>query len=115
LQGFSHTSNLMMLMKKSKAKQPPKTKQWSKAVTEHSHALQLKEGIFTWNDPEKIAQSLWRSALQSKERKSTPYQSAISMLNFYINRAGKNLKHAQKNIWLQAKKLLQKIAQSHPE
>ena len=51
----------------------------------------LEEGVFTWKDPKKIAKSLKNSALQSRRRKTTPYQSAMSMLNFYINRAGKNL------------------------
>jgi putative cell wall-binding protein len=70
-----------MFMKK-KIKQ--NKSKWSKKVTETSHALQLEEGIFTWKDPQKIEKSLQKSALESHERKGTPYQSAMSMLNFYI-------------------------------
>jgi len=86
-----------------------KKNKWSKKVTETSHALALEEGVFTWNDPKKIAKSLQKSALTSHERKSTPYQSAMSMLNFYINRAGKNLSQKQKKILEQAKQELKKI------
>lgn len=86
-------------------KKTPQT-QWSKTVTEHSHALDLEEGIFTWHDPKKIALSLKKSALQSHQRKSTPYKSAIAMLSFYINRAGKELSAEQKIILMQAKKEL---------
>ncbi|MCD6026004.1 MAG: hypothetical protein K0R08_523 [Solimicrobium sp.] len=79
---------------------------WSADVTQHSHALELEEGVFTWDDPLKIAESLRRSALNSTNRKGTPYQSAISMLNFYINRAGKNLNADQKAILIRAKEEL---------
>ena len=68
-----------------------KKKNWSAEVTRSSFALDLEEGLFTWNDPKKIAISLKRSAEDSIRRKTTPFQSAMSMLNFYINRAGKNL------------------------
>lgn len=64
---------------------------WSQDVTEHSNALDLDEGVFTLNDPVEIARSLKRSAERSKRRKGTPLQSAMSMLNFYINRAGDTL------------------------
>jgi len=84
-------------------------KNWSKEVTEHSFALQLEEGVFTWDNPKKIAQSLKKSAEESLNRKGTPYQSAMSMLNFYINRAGKNLKPERKKILEQAKKELRII------
>ncbi len=66
-------------------------KKWSQKVTEGSDALDLEEGVFTWNDPRRIAESLKRSADVSERRKGTPYQSAMSMLNFYINRAGHTL------------------------
>ncbi len=79
---------------------------WSKKVTEESHALDLEEGVFTWEDPKKIAKSLLQSASTSKRRKGTPLQSAMSMLNFYINRAGKNLSQKQKAILMQAKQEL---------
>lgn len=64
---------------------------WSQQVTEHSDALDLDEGVFKLDDPKQIAQSLKRSAEHSKRRKGTPLQSAMGMLNFYINRAGHNL------------------------
>jgi len=76
---------------------------WSKDVTEHSFALQLEEEVFTWGNPKKIAQSLKKSAEESLNRKGTSFQSAMSMLNFYINRAGKNLKPERKKILEQAK------------
>lgn len=78
-------------------------KKWSKKVTEESRALELEEGVFTWKDPKKIAKSLKKSALQSKARKGSPLQSAMSMLNFYINRTGKKLDKDQKKILEQAK------------
>jgi hypothetical protein len=64
---------------------------WSAEVTEHSDALDLERDIFKSNDPKKIARSLKASAEHSHRRKATPYRSAMSMLTFYINRAGKNL------------------------
>jgi Protein of unknown function (DUF3175) len=64
---------------------------WSQDVTEHSDALDLETGVFTFKDPKRIAQSLKRSAEASKRRKADPFRSAMSMLVFYINRAGKNL------------------------
>jgi hypothetical protein len=67
------------------------SKRWSRDVTEKSDALDLEPDVFTKNDPRAIASSLKRSAEQSKRRKSDPYRSAMSMLVFYINRAGKNL------------------------
>jgi hypothetical protein len=66
-------------------------KKWSGEVTEHSDALDLKDGVFKSNDPHEIAVSLKKSAEDSDRRKSSPYRSAMSMLTFYINRAGKNL------------------------
>jgi putative cell wall-binding protein len=66
-------------------------KRWSKRVTEKSNALDLEEGVFSKGDPREIAQSLKRSADRSRRRKSNPYRSAMSMLTFYINRAGKQL------------------------
>lgn len=69
----------------------PDKKRWSADVTEHSDALDLDEGVFSQDDPAKIAASLKRSAEHSHPRKGTPLQSAMSMLNFYINRAGDNL------------------------
>ena len=70
---------------------------------QRSNALDLKPDIFKSSDPHKIALSLKRSAQASKRRKGTPYQSAMSMLNFYINRAGKNLPQKRKRILERAK------------
>lgn len=78
-------------------------KKWSAHVTETSNALDLEEGVFTWKDPRKIAASLARSAQRSTRRKAEPYRSALSMLVFYINRAGINLDPGQKKILEQAK------------
>jgi hypothetical protein len=66
-------------------------RRWSAGVTKHSDALDLKSGVFTLKDPKRIAASLKRSAERSKRRKADPYRSALSMLTFYMNRAGKNL------------------------
>lgn len=86
----------------------PTTRKWSQDVTEHSDALDLEEHIFESKDPRHIADSLKRSAEASKRRKTTPYQSAMSMLNFYINRAGHNLPAAQKKVLEDAKDALRK-------
>lgn len=86
-----------------------KKKYWSGEVTKHSIALDLEEGVFTWNDPKKIALSLKKSAEESLRRKAkTPFVSAMSMLNFYINRAGKNLPTSHRKILEQAKVELRK-------
>lgn len=81
----------------------PKPAKWSQRVTERSNALDLDARVFTWKDPQKIARSLKRSAERSKRRKGTPLQSAMSMLNFYVNRAGKTLDPRQKKILNEAK------------
>jgi hypothetical protein len=78
-------------------------KKWSAEVTSHSDALDLEEDVFKSSDPAKIAASLKRSAEHSKRRKGTPLQSAMSMLNFYINRAGRNLPRKQKQVLERAK------------
>jgi Protein of unknown function (DUF3175) len=66
-------------------------KNWSAGVTRNSNALDLEPGVFEKDDPKAIARSLKRSAEQSTHRKSSPYRSAMSMLTFYLNRAGKSL------------------------
>jgi hypothetical protein len=71
-------------------------KKWSQHVTETSDALDLKKGVFAERDPRRIARSLKRSAEHSERRKSNPYRSAMSMLSFYINRAGDTLSAAQR-------------------
>lgn len=70
-------------------------KKWSQEVTEHSNAMDLEEGVFKKRSARAIAQSLKRSAEQGTRRKGTPYQSAMSMLNFYVNRAGHGLSETQ--------------------
>jgi len=89
-----------------KKKSPAKKKRWSGKVTRESHALALESGVFTRDDPKKIAQSLKRSADKSDQRKAGAYRSALSMLTFYINRAGKNLSASRKKTLNQAKTAL---------
>lgn len=72
------------------------SKRWSHRVTRESDALDLKRGVFTLRDPKRIAASLKRSAERSSRRKSGAYRSAVSMLTFYINRAGGNLSKTQR-------------------
>jgi hypothetical protein len=84
---------------------------WSSRVTKYSNALDLDQGVFTWKDPVKIAYSLKKSAEASVRKKGTPYQSAMSMLNFYINRAGRKLNNKQRQILLRAKIELRQIFQ----
>ena len=82
---------------------------WSNIVTKESDALDLEKGVFTWKNPRKIAQSLKKSAERSNRRKAPPFRSAMSMLIFYINRAGKNLDKKQLRILDQAKDELRKF------
>jgi hypothetical protein len=77
-------------------------------VTEGSDALTLDKGVFASRDPKRIAASLKRSAERSRRRKSAPFRSAMSMLTFYINRAGRNLPAARKKVLMQAKEELRK-------
>jgi len=81
-------------------------KYWSGYVTQHSNALDLEASVFTGSDPKRIALSLSKSARESSRRKGTPFQSAMSMLNFYINRAGKNLSSERRKTIQQAKEEL---------
>lgn len=78
-------------------------KRWSQHVTETSNALDLEQGVFNLRDPKAIAQSLKRSAEQSERRKADPFRSAMSMLSFYVNRAGKNLPASRRRILVRAK------------
>jgi len=82
-------------------KNPPK--RWSQRVTQESDALDLRRGVFKLTDPKKIAASLKRSAERSSRRKSGAYRSALSMLTFYINRAGKTLPKSQRDRLQRAK------------
>ena len=90
------------------------TKRWSQEVTEHSNALDLEKGVFTLKDPKKIALSLKRSAEQSHRRRSDPYRSAMSMLTFYINRAGKTLSKTEHDRLEKAKDELRKAFDRSP-
>jgi hypothetical protein len=83
-------------------------RRWSAHVTKESNALDLEPGVFTWHDPKTIAASLKRSAELSRRRKSDPYRSALSMLVFYVNRAGTNLSAVQRRTLEQAKVELRK-------
>jgi hypothetical protein len=78
-------------------------KQWSQDVTEHSDALDLEQHVFEKTDPKATAQSLKRSAGHSTRKKGTPFQSAMSMLTFYINRAGAGLSSERKTTLEEAK------------
>lgn len=86
-----------------------KKKYWSGKVTRESNALDLEAGVFTWKDPKRIGLSLKQSALESGRRKAAPFQSAMSMLNFYINRAGKNLPAGRKKVLERAKVELRRL------
>lgn len=84
-------------------------RRWSSRVTKNSNALDLEPGVFTWSDPKRIAASLKRSAEDSTRRKAPPFQSAMSMLNFYINRAGKSLAVDRKTVLNQARDELRRL------
>ncbi len=86
-----------------------KRNNWSKKVGQTSIALDLEEGVFTWKDPKAIALSLKNSAENSTRRKAVPFVSAMCMLNFYINRAGKKLDPQQLNILQEAKIELRRV------
>jgi hypothetical protein len=83
-------------------------RRWSRHVTEHSDAMTLDKGVFTSRDPQRIAASLKRSAERSRRRKANPFRSALSMLTFYINRAGKKLPASRKRTLMRAKDELRK-------
>jgi hypothetical protein len=94
----------------AKAKKSSKGRgRWSAKVAQRSNALDLEGKIFKSSDPRRIALSLKRSARASKRRKGTPYQSAMSMLNFYINRAGKSLPKKRKRVLERAKDELRDV------
>ena len=92
-----------------KTRKPPSKQRWSQHVTKTSNALDLDRGVFTWGEPKRIAASLKRSAERSKRRKASPFQSAMSMLNFYINRGGRGLSAQQKQKLNRAKVELRKL------
>jgi Protein of unknown function (DUF3175) len=90
-------------------KEKRSSKRWSKRVTATSDALDLEKGVFKLRTPKAIALSLKRSAERSHRRKSDPYRSAMSMLTFYINRAGTNLPGTERNRLEKAKGELRKV------
>jgi hypothetical protein len=95
-----------------KAKRPAARKtprRWSKRVTRTSNAMDLEPGVFSQRSARNVALSLKRSAERSRRRKSEPFRSAMSMLNLYINRAGKKLSPARKRVLTQAKSELRKV------
>ena len=96
-------------------KEAASKKKWSKHVTENSDAMDLEEGVFKSDDPKKIAASLKHSAESSHRRKSGPYRSAMSMLTFYINRAGDQLTKKQKATLERAKDELRKDFDREPK
>ena len=89
-------------------KSPSPPRKWSAKVTNEGRALVLEAGVFTWDDPRKIALSLKRSAERSRTRKGTPYGSAMSMLSFFVNRAGKALPPGRRAVLARAKDELRK-------
>ncbi len=89
------------------------SRNWSARVTRESAALELEEGVFTWHDPRRIALPLKHSADASTRRKAPPFRSAMSMLVFYINRAGKNLDQEQLRTLEQAKDELRALYGRH--
>jgi len=98
-----------MATKANKSSRKKTGRKWSAQVTRTSDALDLRNNVFKQESPEKIAKSLKKSAEKSRRKKGTPYQSAMSMLNFYINRAGKNLSEIRRNKLEKAKDELRKI------
>jgi|SRR6185295_6288233 len=88
-----------------------KTRRWSQRVTDTSDALDLERGVFSLNDPRAIARSLKRSAERSRRRKAEPFRSAMSMLNFYINRAGRKLSKSRRSRLERAKDELRRLYQ----
>ena len=84
-------------------------KYWSAGVTRHSNAMDLDDKVFALRSPRQIALSLKRSAERSRRRKAGPFQSAMSMLNFYANRAGRNLPASRKKVLARAKVELRKL------
>ena len=90
-------------------------RKWSADVTRHSNAMDLESGVFKMDDPHKIALSLKRSAMRSQRRKAKPFQSAMSMLNFYINRAGSGLPQRQKHVLAEARQELRLVFDRSPD
>jgi Protein of unknown function (DUF3175) len=101
--GAAHTKKVRRTRAGRKTSNRRATRYWSGRVTRESNALDLEGGVFTWNNPKRIASSLKRSAQESRRRKADPYRSALSMLVFYINRAGRNLPASRRRTLEKAK------------
>src|ERR1700704_4810137 len=97
------TASKTTTRRKAPAKRKASPKRWSQRVTQQSDALDLKRGVFTLRDPKRIAASLKRSAERTSRRKTGAYRSALSMLTFYINRAGRTLPKTQRERLQRAK------------
>jgi hypothetical protein len=93
----------------ARRQEPAKTKRWSQKVTQESNALDLERGVFTQGNPHAIALSLKRSALKSRRRKANAYRSALSMLTFYVNRAGRGLSATRRRTLDRAKRELRAV------
>jgi hypothetical protein len=104
-----HRNDAMPRANPTRAKRSGRKKYWSAKVMQKSDALDLEQRVFTLHDPKRIAASLKRSAERSTRRKAGAYRSAMSMLNFYINRAGRNLPSSRKKILNQAKRQLRRV------
>ncbi len=100
--------------KSSRRGASPAVRYWSQHVTETSNALDLEPDVFTLDDPRAIALSLKRSAERSTRRKVDPFRSAMSMLVFYLNRAGRNLPAARRRVLEQAKDELRALYHREP-
>jgi Protein of unknown function (DUF3175) len=101
-------------MKVRKKSARGRSRRWSQRVTQTSDALDLDKGTFSYSDPNRIARSLKRSADRSRRRKSDPFRSAMSMLNFYINRAGRKLPKVQRRRLEAAKNRLRVLYHRKP-
>jgi hypothetical protein len=97
-----------------RAQRPAAKRRWSKRVTETSNALDLESGVFTGRSPHAIALSLKRSAERSRRRKADPFRSAMSMLNLYINRAGRKLSAERRRTLERSKGELRKVFHREP-
>ncbi|KVN79978.1 DUF3175 domain-containing protein [Burkholderia ubonensis] len=102
----SHGKRLTRRAGRSRSADPRRRRRWSAEVTRASDVLDIEPDIFKSDDPEAVAASLKRSAERSRRRKGTPFQSAMSMLNFYVNRAGRNLPKSRRATLERAKRKL---------
>ena len=98
-------------MQRASAQTTVEPRRWSQQASQRPPALSLEPGLFSWSDPERIAASLWHSASISQARKRSVYGSAMAMLCFYINRAGRTLAEPQRQILEQAKQHLRELQQ----